>query len=116
MKPLWLLTLLLAGCGNDYDAPTIAGDTDRGADLIVQYGCSACHSVPGIARASGRVGPPLDYFAERAFIGGELPNNPDTLVRWIMNAPALIPATAMPRLDVKEQDARDMAAYLYTLH
>ena len=62
------------------------------------------------------VGPPLDFFAERTYIGGELPNTPDTLVHWIMDAPSLIPATAMPRLGVSEADARDIAAYLYTLH
>jgi cytochrome c2 len=95
---------------------TLPGDPGRGAKLIVQYSCSACHTVPGIRRARGRVGPPLDFFAERTYIGGDLPNTPDTLVRWIMDAPGLIPATAMPRLGVSEADARDIAAYLYTLH
>jgi cytochrome c1 len=28
---------------------------------------------------------------------------------------AIEPGTAMPNLDVREQDARDIAAYLYTL-
>ena len=100
----------------EFTAQTTGGAPDRGARLIVEYGCSSCHTVPGIHRARGRVGPPLNFFAERAYIGGELPNTPETLVRWIMDAPGLIPATAMPRMGVSERDARDIAAYLYTLH
>jgi len=117
---------LLAGCdhaGNwragrdgEFEAGNGGADSDRGARLIIQYGCSSCHTVPGIRQARGRVGPPLDFFSERSFIGGELPNTPETLVHWIMDAPALIPATAMPNLNVGERDARDIAAYLYTLH
>ena len=116
-----LLSSWLAGCSPRAQPPgeyrgEVQGDAARGARLIVRYACSACHTVPGIRRARGRVGPPLDYFAERTYIGGELPNTPDTLVHWIMDPPSLIPATAMPRLDVNERDARDIAAYLYTLH
>lgn len=128
--PGFLVAAWLAGCGGGAGfgagaggppntgefRSTLPGDPGRGAKLIVQYSCSACHTVPGIRRARGRVGPPLDFFAERTYIGGELPNTPDTLVRWIMDAPGLIPATAMPRLGVSEADARDIAAYLYTLH
>jgi len=48
-------------------------------------------------------------------IAGELPNVPDNLVRWIMNPPAIEPGTAMPDLGLSKQQARDIAAYLYTL-
>jgi cytochrome c len=105
-----------AGRTGEYTPGKSGGSAHRGARLIVRYGCSSCHTIPGVREARGRVGPPLDFFAERSYIGGELPNTPDTLVRWIMDAPGLIPATAMPRLDVSESDARDIAAYLYTLH
>jgi cytochrome c len=121
-----LAACLLAGCdagsswkagrGKEFDAGITGADPKRGAALIENYGCGTCHTVPGILRARGRVAPPLDFFSERSFIGGELPNTPETLVRWIMNAPALIPGTAMPNLDVGERDARDIAAYLYTLN
>jgi cytochrome c len=117
---------LLAGCDRasaprtefdgEYQGQATGGVPQRGELLIEQYGCGVCHTVPGIRRARGRVGPPLDFFAERSFIGGQLPNTPETLVSWIMNPPGLIPATAMPQLGVNERDARDIAAYLYTLH
>ena len=41
-------------------------------------------------------------------------NEPEMLVRWIRDAPSLDPATAMPKLGVSEQQARDIAAYLYS--
>jgi cytochrome c1 len=61
------------------------------------------------------VGPPLDAWAEREFIAGSLPNEPDALIDWIVNPQAIEPGTAMPTLGVTPEEARDMAAYLYTL-
>jgi hypothetical protein len=36
-------------------------------------------------------------------------------VKWIQDPPAVDDKTAMPKLGVKESDARDIASYLYTL-
>jgi cytochrome c1 len=44
-----------------------------------------------------------------------LPNTPADMERWLRNPPAVDPRTAMPDMGVTEQDARDIAAYLYTL-
>ena len=44
-----------------------------------------------------------------------LPNTPQNLIRWIQNPPAVDPLTAMPNVGVTQADARDIAAYLYTL-
>ncbi|MEL6648628.1 MAG: hypothetical protein AAFQ05_13195, partial [Pseudomonadota bacterium] len=52
---------------------------------------------------------------ERAYVAGVLPNEPGGLVRWLVDPVAHSPMTAMPDLGVTEADARDMAAYLYTL-
>jgi cytochrome c1 len=71
--------------------------------------------IPGIAGATGTVGPPLTDFADRGYIAGELPNNGDNLIRWIMDPQGVEPGTAMPDLDVSERQARDIAAYLFTL-
>lgn len=91
------------------------GDPARGERAIVLYGCGACHTVPGVDGARGRVAPPLTAFAERAFVAGVLPNRPEELIRWIQDPPGVNPRTAMPNLGVTEQDARHIAAYLYTL-
>lgn len=91
------------------------GDAERGGRRIVDYGCGSCHVIPGIPAANGRVGPPLTDFADRAYVAGILVNEPDAVVSWIQNPPAHRPGTAMPVLGVTEADARDIAAYLYTL-
>ena len=91
------------------------GDPDRGRLLIPEYGCGSCHVIPGIAGASGKVGPPLTDFAERTFIAGTLRNEPESLVQWIRFPDRVQPGTAMPNLGVTDPRARDIAAYLYTL-
>jgi cytochrome c len=65
--------------------------------------------------ANGLVGPPLDRIGARIYLGGALTNTPENLIRWIRDPRGVDPRTAMPSLGVGEQDARDIAAYLYTL-
>lgn len=91
------------------------GSPAKGAALINQYRCGACHIIPGIHDAHGLVAPPLIYFAERTFIAGEVPNTPDNLVHWIKSPQSIESGTAMPTLGLSDQQARDVAAYLYTL-
>lgn len=116
---LGLLVLLGLGCANNPDDNTLAyvvgGDADQGQQTIADYGCGACHTIPGVPGARATVGPPLTLWAERVYIAGTLPNRPENLVRWLMNPQDIEPGTAMPDLLVTEQDARDMSAYLYTL-
>ena len=80
-----------------------------------KVGCGSCHDVPGIGWPQGRVGPALDGFADQALIAGKLPNRPDLLVAYVRDAPSLTPGTAMPAMPLSEAEARDVAAYLYTL-
>ncbi len=44
-----------------------------------------------------------------------MPNQPDVLVAWILDPASLSAATGMPPSPVTESQARDIAAYLYTL-
>jgi cytochrome c1 len=37
------------------------------------------------------------------------------MVRWVKDPPGVDPLTAMPNLRVTDDDARDIAAFLYTL-
>lgn len=109
---------LTAACGQTSRSPAREvpnGDPGRGAVLIQQYGCASCHTVPGVRGADGLVGPPLDHWAKRGYIAGELPNNTQNLERWIQDPRGVEPKTAMPDLGVTPDDARDIAAYLYTL-
>jgi cytochrome c len=92
-----------------------SGDPRHGAELIRRYGCGSCHTIPGIPGAKTGVAPPLVGIAGRAYIAGVLPNTPENMVDWIHNPPAVDPKTAMPYLGVSKGEARDIAAYLYTL-
>jgi mono/diheme cytochrome c family protein len=85
----------------------------RGPQLLRQFGCPACHTIP--AGGTGLVGPPLAGFAERQFIAGSLVNAPTNVMNWITDPKKYKPNTAMPRLNVDSRDAADIAAYLYTL-
>jgi cytochrome c len=91
------------------------GNPEHGRQLIGSYGCGACHMIPGVHAARGKVGPPLIFFAERTMIAGELPNTPENLRKWIQHPKQVEPNTAMPDLGVNPDEAKDIAAYLYTL-
>ena len=91
------------------------GDPHRGAQLINQYGCGSCHTVPGVKGADGLVGPPLTKFGSRSYIAGTLVNSGPNLQRWIENPQEIEPGNAMPDLGVTPEDAQDIAAYLFTL-
>jgi putative membrane protein len=120
--PLVLLAVLaLVGCGrsgalSDEEAArlTDGGDAARGRIAIRQYGCGACHTVPGVPGANGLVGPPLAGVGGRAYIAGVLTNTPQHMVRWIVNPRGVDSLTAMPATGVSEREARDIASYLYT--
>lgn len=90
-------------------------DPARGREAIERYGCGACHVVPGVRNARGRVGPQLKDFANQVFIAGRVANTPENLILWLRDPQAIDPETVMPNVGVTEQDARDIAAYLYTL-
>jgi cytochrome c2 len=96
-------------------AHMVGGNPDRGPALIRSYGCGTCHTIAGVIGANGLVGPPLTGIAQRSFIAGVLPNAPENMVRWIEDPKAVDSLTAMPVLGVTPADARDIAAYLYTL-
>ena len=106
----------IAGCGAPDAEPRSTGDPKAGRAAIERHQCGVCHEIPGVAQAGGRVGPPLTAYSRRVYIAGKLPQDGELLARWIRDAPALAPATAMPATSVTEAEARDIVAYLYRLH
>jgi cytochrome c len=91
------------------------GDIERGRSAIGKYGCAACHTIPGIRGANATVGPPLNRIAVRGYLGGHLTNSPANMILWIQKPQEVDPKNVMPNMGVTDQDARDIAAYLYTL-
>ncbi|HZX40972.1 MAG TPA: hypothetical protein VFE93_03980, partial [Myxococcaceae bacterium] len=61
----------------------------------------------GKARAGGARPP--------SSLAGLLENTPTRMIRWIQHPRAIVPGNVMPETGVPEQDARDMAASLYSL-
>lgn len=97
-------------------SPARPPEVARGQRALYQYACLGCHTVAGQAQADPQVGPPLDGMARRTRIAGVLDHTADNMVRWLTHTQDVKPGTAMPTLGVSEQDARDIAAYLLTLH
>ncbi len=96
-------------------AAMTGGDPERGRQDIAKYGCDTCHTIPGVRTARGLVGPPLTSLGARVYVGGHLPNTPANLESWIQHPHAHDRETAMPDVGVTDADARDIAAFLYTL-
>jgi cytochrome c len=109
------LAVAAAGCGRGtHDQLVQGGSPHRGAQLIVHYGCGACHVISGIQGANGRVGPELTQVRKRQTIAGVLPNTTSNMIRWLLDPPRFVPKGDMPQLGIKRGEARDIAAYLYT--
>ena len=117
-----LLALAVAACSggpfafSSQQSTVMPGASpERGRQAIQRYGCGSCHTIAGVPRAQGQVGPRLADLNERVMIAGRLANTPDNLVRWIEDPQGVSPGTDMPNLAVTDVDARDIAAYLLML-
>jgi cytochrome c len=91
------------------------GDPARGVVALRAHGCGGCHVIPGLPEARGAVGPSLAGLAMRTHIAGRLANVPLNLVTWIQSPRSVDPGTLMPNLGVSARQARDIAAYLYSI-
>jgi cytochrome c len=113
---LLLLASCLLACGEEPRQALIrstGGDATRAPHALRRYGCTACHVIPGVPTAHGKVGPALVRESRRAYIAGHLPNTPANMVAFLREPTSLVPGTIMPDMGVTEQDARDMVAFLY---
>lgn len=117
LPSLALLLATLSACGSAIppDRRVVDGDPQRGRQLIGEVGCGVCHRIPGVDGANGIVGPSLDGVGRRNLLAGVLPNRPGLMARWVRDAPSLRPETGMPEMPLSEEQAEDVAAYLYTL-
>ncbi|PZR52955.1 cytochrome c oxidase subunit II [Xylanimonas oleitrophica] len=96
-----------------------AGDQDpqvvRGREVFMSSSCVYCHAVAG-TEATGTMGPDLTHFASRQTIGaGVLPNDRESLARWIVDPQAVKPGNAMPGTDVAGEELEAMLDYLESL-
>ena len=91
------------------------GNPDRGQATFRRLGCGACHETGAASGASGQVGVSLSGLSRRAEFAGKVVNEPQWLIAWIEHPQNISPGVGMPDIPMSDQDARDMAAYLYSL-
>ena len=103
-----LAVAALAGCGSGTETAA-----DRGHDLILHYGCGACHTIGGVRGANAEVGPRLTNFRDGRYIAGRLVRNHRNTVRWIVDPRAIEPHAIMPDLGVSRDEADAIAIYLF---
>jgi cytochrome c2 len=119
----FLLLILAAACGARDQAPAAppsatSGDprVEQGRALIRQYGCQACHVVPGVEGMRGAIGPSLAGIASRPSISsGTVQNTPANLARYVQNPTSLDPQSTMPPIAATDAEAEAIAAFLLTL-
>jgi cytochrome c len=117
------LVIILTSCAREAPvqppaqkpAPHIAGDANRGRELITTYGCNACHIIPGVDGPRAMLGPPLQNVGSRPSINFRVPNTPENMALWLRDPRSVDPDSTMPDLGVTPLDATDMTAYLFTL-
>ena len=89
------------------------GDASHAPAIFRRYGCSGCHTIPGIPGADGQVGAPLTNLSKRVYIAGVLPSTSYNLESWIVSPEKYSPHSAMPTTGIKPEEAKDLVAYLY---
>lgn len=94
-------------------AEPVAAPARRGERLFLEDGCGACHTIRGTP-ADGRVGPDLTHVGSRmSLAAGVLPNDPESLARWIAAPEATKPGVHMPAFGMlPAEHIRSLAAYL----
>jgi cytochrome c len=92
------------------------GNAEAGKLAIVMHDCHSCHAIPGIESDGHVQEPSLSRWATRKTIVKEWPNSPANLENWIRHSEQLRPGTTVKLLSINEKDARDIAAYLYSLN
>jgi cytochrome c1 len=107
----------VAGAPAEDSAANGASAAEYGKQLILAKGCGGCHTIPGLAGATGEFGPDLGGVGARPRVAnGAVPHaGPADLERWILDPSALKPGTQMPRLGLTRPEAAAIVSFLETL-
>ena len=90
-------------------------DEQAGARLFVALECNLCHRVRGapFPQPVEDVGPDLTHVASRATLAAAtLENTPEMLARWIRDPHRLKPGVRMPATPLRDEQLRQLVAYL----
>jgi cytochrome c1 len=101
-----------ASCGSDGKSPARAAAPHAWV-LLFALACISLF-LSSCDRTSEN-GPPLLHVGTRTYLAGFISNSPENMALWIENPQKALPGNAMPRMGLAPQEARDIAAFLYTL-
>lgn len=86
-----------------------------GREVFMSSSCVYCHTIAG-TEARGTLGPDLTHLASRQMIGaGVLPNDRESLARWITGPQDVKPGNAMPGSDLDDDELDALITYLQSL-
>lgn len=85
-----------------------------GAQIFQQQKCADCHTASSTDTRS-LIGPSLAHISSRRLLGGEIPNNPANLTRWIADPQSIKPGNRMPNPRLSSADIPRLTAYLESL-
>lgn len=91
----------------------VTTETTAGADLF-NANCLSCHAIePGMPS----MGPNLNGFADRLYVGGYLENNTENLTEWIKD-PLMKPGVLMPGFEgvLSDSEIDEIVKYLQSLN
>ena len=84
--------------------------------LLQAKACGACHVIPGVEGAYGKVGPSLKGLHERKRIVGDvLENNPKNLKAWLKNPKSIKTGTMMPNTGLTDEEVEILILYFDTI-
>ena len=116
MQHAWMRFVIVAQPESDFTAwlarqvePEVeppAGAAADGARLYGEKKCAECHQ---------KGGPPLAHLAARRYLGGDLPNTPENLARWIAHPQTIKPGNHMADPQLSAAELQALMAYLGAL-
>lgn len=117
------LLVFLVGCAESFDyakgASMTGGDPNAGREKIILHDCHSCHYIPGVPENRDRKGPSLKHWSRQKMISGKWPNTPENLEDFIQHPERMLHGKGlkneMTMSNVKPADAKDIAAYLFSI-
>lgn len=88
---------------------------EPGRQIFLRMACANCHTIRGTT-AVGRFGPDLTHLMSRQTLASAiLPNDRDTLARWLADPQTLKQGCRMPNMRLSDRDVQLLTDYLVTL-